>query len=223
MDEVIAAVSDMSEEELTSLLSTSDDPIFASVAESFGSPVLADVNGDRNLDIVARAGYFLGTGYQRLFAWDYEGNLIPGFPLYASAEASMVSYWPYTPVIADVNKNGKLNIVLGSSDLSGYGLVFWELDTHYNSTKMHWPKYMHDKRNSGIFRPEDYGVWHGDANGDGIIGPADVIYLINYLFRGGPAPDPLERGDCNCDGEVDPGDVVYSINYLFRTGPPPGC
>ena len=221
MDEVMAAVSEMSEEELSSLLSTSDDPVFASVAETFGSPVLADVSGDGNLDIVARAGYFLSTGYQRLFAWDYEGNLIPGFPLYASAEPSMVSHHPYTPLIADVNKNGKLNIVLGSSDLSRYGLVFWELDTYYNSTKMHWPKYMHDKYNSGVFRLEDYAVWHGDANGDGIIGPGDVVYLINYLFRSGPAPDPLERGDCNCDGEVGPGDVVYLINYLFRYGPPP--
>jgi hypothetical protein len=223
IDEVMAAVSDMSEEELTSLLFTSDDPVFASVAESFGSPVLADVNGDGNLDVVARAGYFLGTGYERLFAWDYEGNLIPGFPLYASAEPSMVSYWPYTPLIADVNKNGKLNIVLGSSDLSHKGLVFWELDTYYNSTKMHWPKYMHDKYNSGVFRLKDYGVWHGDANGDGIISPGDVVYLINYLFRSGPAPDPLDRGDCNCNGEVDPGDIVYLINYLFRFGPPPSC
>jgi hypothetical protein len=45
--------------------------------------------------------------------------------------------------------------------------------------------------------------------------------MINYLFRNGPAPDPLEAGDANCDGVVDPADVVYLINYLFRNGPPP--
>jgi hypothetical protein len=63
----------------------------------------------------------------------------------------------------------------------------------------------------------------GDANGNGAIEPADVVYLINYLFRNGPAPDPLNAGDCNCDGSVAPGDVVYLINYLFRNGPPPSC
>lgn len=63
----------------------------------------------------------------------------------------------------------------------------------------------------------------GDTNGDGVVGPGDVVYLINYLFRNGPAPDPLWTGDCNCDETVGPGDIVFLINYLFRNGPPPGC
>ena len=29
----------------------------------------------------------------------------------------------------------------------------------------------------------------GDVNGDGLIDLADVIYLVSYLYRGGPAPD----------------------------------
>lgn len=61
----------------------------------------------------------------------------------------------------------------------------------------------------------------GDANGDGIIDPADIVYLINYFFRNGPAPIPLMAGDANSDGLVDPADVVFLINYLFRNGPPP--
>jgi hypothetical protein len=63
----------------------------------------------------------------------------------------------------------------------------------------------------------------GDANGDGVIDIADVVYLINYLFGGGPAPEPLEVGDANCDGVVDIADVVYLINYLFTGGPSPDC
>jgi len=63
----------------------------------------------------------------------------------------------------------------------------------------------------------------GDANGDGILDVGDVVYLINYLFKSGPAPIPLDAGDANCDGIVDIGDVVYLINYLFKGGPPPGC
>jgi hypothetical protein len=66
-------------------------------------------------------------------------------------------------------------------------------------------------------------VKHGDANSDGAVGPGDVVYLINYLFRGGPKPCPMESGDANCDGVVGPGDIVYLINYLYRGGPPPSC
>ncbi len=66
--------------------------------------------------------------------------------------------------------------------------------------------------------------WHnicGDANGDELVDVGDVVYLINYLFKGGPAPIPWEAGDANSDGMVDVGDVVYLINYLFKGGPAP--
>lgn len=63
----------------------------------------------------------------------------------------------------------------------------------------------------------------GDANGDEGINSADVAHLINYLFVGGPAPDPLAAGNVNCDGLVNSADVVYLINYLFLNGPPPCC
>ena len=63
----------------------------------------------------------------------------------------------------------------------------------------------------------------GDANADGVIDVGDIVCLINYLFKNGPAPTPLPSGDCNCDGNVDVGDVVYLINYLFKSGPPPSC
>ena len=65
----------------------------------------------------------------------------------------------------------------------------------------------------------------GDCNNDGTINSADVVYLINYLFIGGPAPQPqLCVGDCNGDNVVNSADVVYLINYLFIGGPAPtGC
>jgi hypothetical protein len=64
----------------------------------------------------------------------------------------------------------------------------------------------------------------GDANGDGVINVTDVVYLINYLFISGPAPNPIQAGDANCDGVVNVTDVVYLINYLFLVPPgPPPC
>jgi len=61
----------------------------------------------------------------------------------------------------------------------------------------------------------------GDTNGDGNINSTDVVYLINYLFVGGPEPQPWESGDVNCDGIINSSDIVYLINYLFIGGPAP--
>lgn len=61
----------------------------------------------------------------------------------------------------------------------------------------------------------------GDANGDEEVTILDAVFLVNYLFKNGPAPDPVQIGDANCGGDVGLVDVVYLINYLFKNGPPP--
>jgi hypothetical protein len=61
----------------------------------------------------------------------------------------------------------------------------------------------------------------GDTNGDGVIDVSDLVYVINYLFINGPAPEPMAAGDVNCDTIVDVSDAVYLINYLFAHGPAP--
>ena len=63
----------------------------------------------------------------------------------------------------------------------------------------------------------------GDVNADGTINIGDVVHMINYLYRQGPAPPAPRVGDANCDQIVDVGDVVFLIIYLFRGGPPPEC
>lgn len=65
------------------------------------------------------------------------------------------------------------------------------------------------------------GYVSGDANGNGRIELGDIVYLINYIFRSGPAPQPLAAGDATCNGAVELGDVVYLISYLYRSGPTP--
>jgi len=61
----------------------------------------------------------------------------------------------------------------------------------------------------------------GDVNGSGGINIADVVYLVNYLYRSGPAPDPLCIGDIDGVSGVEMGDIVLLVNYIFKEGPPP--
>jgi Dockerin type I domain len=63
----------------------------------------------------------------------------------------------------------------------------------------------------------------GDASGDESVNVADVVYLINYVFKGGPSPVPPEAGDANCDSSVNVADAVFLINYVFKGGPEPCC
>jgi hypothetical protein len=62
---------------------------------------------------------------------------------------------------------------------------------------------------------------HGDANCDGDVNVADAVYIINYVFKGGPGPIPYLAGDANGDADVNVADAVYLINYIFKDGPPP--
>jgi len=59
----------------------------------------------------------------------------------------------------------------------------------------------------------------GDTNGDGVINVADIVYLINHLFAGGP--QPVGNGDADHNTLIQVTDVFYLINHLFSNGPPP--
>lgn len=61
----------------------------------------------------------------------------------------------------------------------------------------------------------------GNANGDSRVDLADPIWIVNELFRDGPATACPESGDVNGDQMVDLSDVSFLIDYLFRGGMPP--
>jgi uncharacterized repeat protein (TIGR01451 family) len=61
----------------------------------------------------------------------------------------------------------------------------------------------------------------GDTNGDRSISLVDVIYLANYVLKGGPSPIPLQSGDVNCDGRYDLVDVIKLARYVLFGEPFP--
>ncbi len=65
----------------------------------------------------------------------------------------------------------------------------------------------------------------GDADNDNIVTLGDAVFVVNYIFAGGPAPVNYEAADCDCSGLVDITDAVYLVNYVFGLNPNPcaGC
>ncbi len=66
------------------------------------------------------------------------------------------------------------------------------------------------------------GYGRGDANNDGNINIADIVYLAAFVNGGPKGPIPFQSvGDVNADGSVTAADVTYLVNYYFFYGPCP--
>lgn len=62
----------------------------------------------------------------------------------------------------------------------------------------------------------------GDVNNNGAITSADIIYLVNFVFKGGATPIPCTAsGDVNCNGAVTSADIIYLVNFVFKGGAAP--
>jgi hypothetical protein len=62
----------------------------------------------------------------------------------------------------------------------------------------------------------------GDINVSGSITSADIVLLVNYVFKSGAPPQPLvEAGDVDCSGSVSSADIIKLVNYTFKGGTAP--
>ncbi len=61
---------------------------------------------------------------------------------------------------------------------------------------------------------------------DGLAGPINILdltYLVDFMFRGGPAPVDLNLADLTNDGNIGILDLTFMVDFIFRGGPPPPC
>lgn len=65
----------------------------------------------------------------------------------------------------------------------------------------------------------------GDVDNSGSVNVGDLTYLVNFLYKGGPAPTILNAADVDASCEINAADLTYMVNYLFKGGPAPleGC
>ena len=78
----------------------------------YASPALADLDGDRKLDVV------VGAADQKLYAWNGRGRRLPGWPVLAQDggdQAKILS----SPAIGDLDGDGSPDVVEGTAEAYG--------------------------------------------------------------------------------------------------------
>jgi hypothetical protein len=82
--------------------------------------------------------------------------------------------------------------------------------------EQHYPEYIW-----GVYYM--LGVWYlpGDVDLSEGIDIADLVYLVDWMFSGGPAPIAYDAAQMDGLGTVDISDLVYIVDYMFNNGPPP--
>jgi hypothetical protein len=64
------------------------------------------------------------------------------------------------------------------------------------------------------------GLLPGDATGDNVLNILDVTYIVNYIYKDGPEPQPvLETADADGNGKINILDISRIVNYLYKNGP----
>ncbi len=78
-----------------------------------GSPALADLDGNGNLDIV------VGSLDQHLYAWKGNGDPLPGFPVKLDSPDADGTEIVTSPVIAQLDGQGPPEVVLATNEITG--------------------------------------------------------------------------------------------------------
>ncbi|DAC71946.1 MAG TPA: hypothetical protein DSN98_07765 [Thermoplasmata archaeon] len=121
------------------------------------STIIGDINNDNIPDILTTAGDgFYPSIYQHggVYAWNYDGTPIPGFPKVTDVDAQ----GPAT--IADIDNDDKVEIIASSDwdhdfetgqDKYRGSIYVWDVDAPYNQSTMEWPTFHHDLQRTGMY------------------------------------------------------------------------
>ncbi len=181
----------------------------------------------------------VGLGYYSTYG--FWGSTDPYGALSANLKRNTIKDNFYGIVLNEAHGNNAdvLSVLIGGAsadhnfiyDNINYELLLEYCNDSQTATYNYWGKSLYTQIEEEIYHKVDQSdlglvtfdpaILLGDVNLDGQVSVSDVVYLINYLFKGGPAPQIFIVADVNGDGKVSVSDVIYLINYLFKGGPAP--
>jgi plastocyanin len=138
--------------------------------------------------------------------------------------ADCIDWYPDTD--GDGFGDGAMTPVCACSPPEGYvdnGFDCDDTDASINPDAEDIPDDGIDQNCDGVDAKTDCCDTPGDANDDGQTNVGDAVFMINFVFKGGPAPPCLNEGDANADCQANVGDAVFLINFVFKGGPAPDC
>jgi len=185
-----------------------------------------DIDSDGDLDIVARE--FQPSSRLTILTNDGAGGFTASF-------VDGVPNWCDWPLLVDVNVDGLPDVVMSGADAPGLAVMLntgegWDTAAEFS---IHDPYCLRSTDIDGDgdqdlatveiltsrfmvrLNCNEPAYIFGDCNDDGVVNMIDAVFLVNYIFAGGPAPEPRLRGDINRDGFVNVSDAVKILNYLF--------
>ncbi len=183
----------------------------------------ADAGGDPEPSIIRKNGFEVGgiwTAMNSIFTWSWNGLLPDTMNHTVVSCVGSTSYgWS-----ADMNElltrlEFYFVVSLGNGDT---GSVCIDSVGNHSDSRYDW-LFMVAQDFGGPFCFPFANSACGDINLDGTINILDVVFLINYKYKGGPTPTRLDLSDVNNDNQINILDVVYIINYKYKGGPLPNC
>jgi len=152
---------------------------------------------------------------------DADGFGTPGYPGSTCPDDNCPM--AYNPDQADSDGDGIGDACDNCTDIDGDG--FGEPEFTANICALDNCPYLYnpDQIDTDADGLGDLCEFCGDADNNNGVNLLDVTYLINYLYKEGPAPEQDWLADADGSGGINLLDATFLINYLYKDGPGPVC